>query len=57
MAEVPPDATPVPSLGLLVEALRRTRGRNVTFLLDGDAHEAGELIVWPGRKVPGTPSP
>ncbi len=54
---MPPDATPVPSLGLLVEALRRTRGRNVTFLLDGDAHEAGELIVWPGRKVPGTPSP
>jgi histidinol phosphatase-like PHP family hydrolase len=76
----------MPSLGLLVEALRCARGRNVTFLLDSDAHEAGELeratnatlnaerawldrapvanawdpdrrIVWPGHKVPGTPSP
>jgi DNA polymerase (family 10) len=33
----------LPRLDLSVEALRRARGRNVTFLLDSDAHEAGEL--------------
>jgi len=33
----------LPRLDLSVEALRRARGRNVTFLLDSDAHEVGEL--------------
>jgi DNA polymerase (family 10) len=33
----------LPRLDLSVEALRRARGRNVTFLLTSDAHEAGEL--------------
>jgi DNA polymerase (family 10) len=33
----------LPRLDLSVEALRRARGHNVTFLLDSDAHEAGEL--------------
>ena len=33
----------LPRLDLSVEALRRARGRNVTFVLDSDAHEVGEL--------------
>jgi DNA polymerase (family 10) len=33
----------LPRLDLSVEALRRARGRNLTFLLTSDAHEAGEL--------------
>jgi len=33
----------LPRLDLSVEALRHARGRNVTFLLTSDAHEAGEL--------------
>ena len=33
----------LPRLDLSVEALRRARGRNVTFLLTSDAHDAGEL--------------
>jgi DNA polymerase (family X) len=33
----------LPRLDLSVEALRRARGRNVIFMLDSDAHEAGEL--------------
>jgi DNA polymerase (family X) len=33
----------LPRLDLSVEALRRARGRNVTFVVDSDAHEAGEL--------------
>jgi DNA polymerase (family X) len=33
----------LPRLDLSVETLRRARGRNLTFLLTSDAHEAGEL--------------
>jgi DNA polymerase (family 10) len=33
----------LPRLDLSVEALRRAAGRNLTFLLTSDAHEAGEL--------------
>ena len=33
----------LPRLDLSVEALRQARGRNVTFLLDSDAHDAVEL--------------
>jgi DNA polymerase (family 10) len=33
----------LPRLDLSVEALRRARGRNLTFLLTSDAHAAGEL--------------
>ena len=33
----------LPRLDLSVEALRRARGRNVTFVLDSDAHEVSEL--------------
>jgi DNA polymerase (family X) len=33
----------LPRLDLSVEALRRARGRNVTFLLTSDAHDAKEL--------------
>jgi DNA polymerase (family 10) len=33
----------LPRLDLSVEALRRTRGRDVTFLLTSDAHRAEEL--------------
>jgi DNA polymerase (family 10) len=33
----------LPRLDLSVEALRRARGRNLTFVLDSDAHETGEL--------------
>jgi DNA polymerase (family 10) len=33
----------LPRLDLSVEALRQARGRNVTFLLDSDAHDAAEL--------------
>ncbi len=33
----------LPRLDLSVEALRRTRGRNVTFVLTSDAHRAEEL--------------
>ena len=33
----------LPRLDLSVEALRRARGRNVTFVLTSDAHQAGEL--------------
>jgi DNA polymerase (family X) len=33
----------LPRLDMSVEALRRARGRDLTFLLTSDAHEAGEL--------------
>jgi DNA polymerase (family 10) len=33
----------LPRLDLSVEALRRARGRDLVFMLDSDAHEAGEL--------------
>src|SRR4029079_18489441 len=33
----------LPRLDMSVEALRRARSRNVTFVLDSDAHEVGEL--------------
>jgi DNA polymerase (family 10) len=33
----------LPRLDMSVEALRRARGRKVTFVLTSDAHEAGEL--------------
>ena len=33
----------LPRLDLSVEALRRARGRNVTFVLDSDAHQVSEL--------------
>jgi DNA polymerase (family 10) len=33
----------LPRLDLSVEALRRARGRELTFVLDSDAHEASEL--------------
>jgi DNA polymerase (family X) len=33
----------LPRLDMSVEALRRARGRRVTFVLTSDAHEAGEL--------------